>query len=173
MSDGAAPLKQKICLLGTFAVGKTSLVAREVQGVFRETYLTTVGVKIDKHDVVAGGRAVTLIIWDLNGEDAFQTVRDSYLRGSAGYLLVADGTRAESLDAALALDARARGLLGDVPRTLLVNKADLRADWELTAARLDPVQSAGCPVQLTSARTGEGVAEAFADLAARLVEARA
>ena len=39
-------LQKKICMLGGFSVGKTSLVTRYVQSVFSETYLTTVGVKI-------------------------------------------------------------------------------------------------------------------------------
>ena len=41
-------LQKKICMLGGFSVGKTSLVKRFVASVFSETYLTTVGVKIDK-----------------------------------------------------------------------------------------------------------------------------
>ena len=50
-------------------------------------YLTTVGVKIDKKVVDISGRAVTMMLWDLAGEDEFQKVQTSYLRGAAGYLL--------------------------------------------------------------------------------------
>jgi GTPase SAR1 family protein len=62
-------LQKKICMLGGFSVGKTSLVKRYVQSVFSETYLTTVGVKIDKKTVDLSGRSVSLILWDLAGED--------------------------------------------------------------------------------------------------------
>ena len=41
-------IQKKICMLGSFGVGKTSLVARFVQGIFSAKYLSTVGVKIDK-----------------------------------------------------------------------------------------------------------------------------
>jgi GTPase SAR1 family protein len=53
-------LQKKICMLGGFSVGKTSLVKRFVASVFSEAYLTTVGVKIDKKTVHLGERAVNL-----------------------------------------------------------------------------------------------------------------
>ena len=95
-------------MLGAFSVGKTSLVKRYVESVFSETYLTTVGVKIDKKTVEVKGRQVALILWDIAGEDEVSTVRMSYLRGSAGYLLVADGTRAASLEVARSLRRASR-----------------------------------------------------------------
>jgi GTPase SAR1 family protein len=67
-------LQKKICMLGGFSVGKTSLVKRYVQSVFSETYLTTVGVKIDKKTVDLSGRSVSLILWDLAGEDDISAI---------------------------------------------------------------------------------------------------
>ena len=75
-------LQKKICMLGGYSVGKTSLVKRFVDSVFSETYLTTVGVKIDKKTVDLGERAVNLILWDVAGEDDVSTVRMSYLSGT-------------------------------------------------------------------------------------------
>lgn len=98
-----ATQQKKVCMLGAFSVGKTSLVKRFVQSIFSETYLTTVGVKIDKKNVVLSDRIVTLILWDLAGEDDIASLRMSYLRGSAGYVLVADGTRPSTLEIALSL----------------------------------------------------------------------
>src|ERR1700730_12681088 len=99
-------VQKKICMLGGFSVGKTSLVKRFVQSVFSESYLTTVGVKIDKKTVTLGDRMVHLILWDLAGEDDMSSLRMSYLRGSAGYVLVADGTRPATLETALSLRRR-------------------------------------------------------------------
>ena len=82
-------VQRKICMLGGFSVGKTSLVKRYVQSIFSESYLTTVGVKIDKKTVTLVDREVHLILWDLAGEDDMSSLRMSYLRGSAGYVLVA------------------------------------------------------------------------------------
>src|ERR1700675_4666549 len=86
-------LQKKVCMIGSFSVGKTSLIQRFVSSIFSDRYLTTVGVKIDKKVVRVDGEDVTLVLWDLYGEDEFQKMRMSYLRGASGYLLVADGTR--------------------------------------------------------------------------------
>ena len=97
-------IQKKICMLGSFAVGKTSLVRRFVHSMFTDKYLTTVGVKIDNKKLVYGDKEVSLLLWDLYGEDEFQRVQTSYLRGSSGLLLVADGTRPETVDKAIELN---------------------------------------------------------------------
>ena len=162
-------MRKKICMLGTFAVGKTSLVARYVHGIFSEKYLTTIGVKIDKKSIPHEKRPIELILWDLNGEDRFQKISKSYLRGSDGYLLVVDGTRRATLDAALTLHERAREILGEVPFVLLLNKADLVDEWELEDADWTPLQARGWTILRTSAKTGTRVEEAFDSLARQLV----
>jgi small GTP-binding protein len=162
-------VQKKICMLGAFAVGKTSLVRRYVDSIFSDAYLTTVGVKIDKRSLVVAGREVTLILWDVAGEDDVSTVRTSYLRGTAGYFLVVDGTRGATLDVARSLRARTEAEVGAVPFVVLVNKLDVRAEWEVSEAELQALRDAGWPVQLTSARTGEGVEDAFRTLAERML----
>jgi small GTP-binding protein len=161
-------LQKKICMLGGFSVGKTSLVKRYVQSVFSETYLTTVGVKIDKKTVDLSGRSVSLILWDLAGEDDISSLRMSYLRGSAGYVLVADGTRRTTLDVATSLRKRVEADYGPMPFVLLLNKNDLRERWEIPDPELTGLQEDGWWVRTTSARTGEGVEDAFMDLAVRV-----
>ena len=164
-------IQKKICMLGSFAVGKTSLVQRYVKGMFSEKYLTTVGVKIDKKSLTVGGHRVNLLLWDLAGEDAFQRVQRSYLRGSSGYFLVVDGTRKETLETALVLHQRAQETLGPVPFVLLVNKSDLSHDWELEAAQIENLKTWGWSVLYTSAKTDENVEAAFEQLAAAMLDA--
>jgi small GTP-binding protein len=163
-----APLQKKICMLGGFSVGKTSLVKRYVQSVFSEAYLTTVGVKIDKKTVDLSGRTVNLILWDLAGEDDIASLRISYLRGSAGYVLVADGTRPSTLEVALALRQRVVADYGPLPFALLLNKSDLTEQWAVPDAELESLRQNGWWVRSSSARTGEGVEDAFKDLAVRV-----
>src|SRR5580700_10653949 len=104
-------LQKKICMLGSFSVGKTSLVRRFVESIFSDRYLTTVGVKIDKKVVQVNGQDVTVMLWDLYGEDEFQKIRMSYLRGASGYLLVADGTRLATLEKTIAIKEEAEKAL--------------------------------------------------------------
>ncbi|MEL6444044.1 MAG: Rab family GTPase [Bacteroidota bacterium] len=162
-------IRKKLCLLGTSAVGKTSLARRFVRGIFSDEYLTTLGVKIDKKAVLLGEVRVELLVWDLNGEDSFQKLQMSYLRGSAGYLLVADGTRPTTLDYALDLHERAQRVTGAVPYLMLLNKADLVTEWSLDDARMASLEAAGHEVRRTSAKSAEGVEAAFHDLAARML----
>jgi hypothetical protein len=163
-----ATLQKKICMLGGFSVGKTSLVKRFVESVFSETYLTTVGVKIDKKTVELSDRTVNLILWDLAGEDDISSLRMSYLRGSAGYVFVADGTRPSTLEVALSLGQRAETDFGPLPSVLLLNKNDLREQWTLPDEKVAGLRQSGWWVQTTSARTGEGVDDAFRTLADRV-----
>jgi small GTP-binding protein len=165
-------LQKKICMLGGFSVGKTSLVRRFVASVFSETYLTTVGVKIDKKTVDLGERAVNLILWDVAGEDDISTVRMSYLRGSAGYVLVADGTRPSTLEVALSLRERVDAEYGRLPFVMLLNKSDLQEQWAIGGAELEDLRRAGWSVRSSSARTGDGVEDAFRELAARVTAAQ-
>ena len=158
-------IRRKICLLGSFAVGKTSLAARFMDRPFPGRYLTTIGVRVDRKVLEVDGRALTLLIWDLAGEDRFQRVEPEYLRGAAGYFLVADGTRRATLDQALLLHARAQGVLGTVPFGLLLNKADLESEWDLDPTALAGPNTAGWSVFRTSALTGAGVEDALRSLA--------
>ena len=158
-------LQKKICMLGSFGVGKTSLVRRFVESVFSETYLTTVGVKIDKKIVALGDRTMTLILWDVAGEDDISPLKMSYVRGAAGYVLVADGTRQPTLDVALSIRQRIEAEYGALPFVLLLNKNDLREQWQIAPQTLEELPAKGCTARLSSARTGEGVERAFRDLA--------
>lgn len=163
-------IQKKICMLGSFSVGKTSLVARFVSSVFSDKYLTTVGVKIDKKALTVGGVDVTLMLWDIYGDDDFQKLRMSYLRGASGYLLVVDGTRRATLDIALQVHQAVLEQVGPLPFILCLNKADLRDQWEidldLVAAR---ARDDGWVVIETSAKLGVGVDEAFSRLTARML----
>lgn len=55
----------------------------------------------------------------------------SSLRGSAGYLLVVDGTRCATLDTAVRIQQRIVDTLGDMPFVVLFNEADLTNEWEI------------------------------------------
>jgi small GTP-binding protein len=163
-------LQKKICMLGSFAVGKTSLVRRFVESIYSDTYQTTVGVKIDKKVVRTGEKEVTLVLWDLYGEDDFQRMKWSYVQGSAGYLLVADGTRRATLERAQQIEAKARLEIGAaVPFIFVLNKHDRIADWEVAESELDGLTARGWNILRSSAKTGEGVEEAFTQLTAKML----
>jgi small GTP-binding protein len=162
-------IQKKICMLGAFAVGKTSMVSRLLDNTFSDKYLTTAGVKIGKKTLSAKGQDVSLILWDLAGEDEFQQVQTSYFRGSAGYLLVIDGTRRDTLDTALSLNDRIQSVIGRVPFVAVLNKVDLAADWEVQDGDIESLKSRDWVIIKASAKTGEGVAQTFVELAERMI----
>jgi small GTP-binding protein len=165
-------IKKKICMLGAFAVGKTSLVSRYVKSIFSEKYLTTIGVKTDKKVVFVQEQEVNLVLWDLAGEDDFMQVRLAYLRGASGYILVADGTRKRTLDTAIDLHRRVETNIGKMPFLLVVNKADLADEWDIPEDKIESLIERGWVVLKTSAKTGAGVEEAFLALSERMLDAK-
>ncbi|MGI9289005.1 MAG: Rab family GTPase [Pseudomonadales bacterium] len=162
-------IQKKICMLGSFAVGKTSLVSRFVHSIFSDKYLTTLGVKIDKTVVYVDGNPISLVVWDVQGEDQEQRILPAYLRGMAGYLLVVDPTRQYTLENALLLKMRVEQEIGPTPFVLALNKADLKSDWHFDEDDLRLLESDALAVVETSAKTGSGVEECFQTLALEFV----
>ena len=162
-------LSKKICMLGTNSVGKTSLVRQFVHTHFVEKYVSNIGVMIEKKTLRANNTDVELMLWDLYGEDQFQKVMPTQLRGMSGYFLVVDGTRLHTLDDALALNERVSLATAKVPSLLLLNKADLADQWEIPKDRQDQLASQGWEMLLTSAKTGQNVEDAFQRLTLKML----
>ena len=163
-------IQKKVCMLGGFSVGKTSLVKRFVTGKFSEKYHTTIGVKIDQKSLCVDDTEMLFVLWDVYGEDDFQKVRASYLQGAAGYLLVVDGTRKETVEVARRLRTLAIQSMGPVPYALVINKHDLCESWQVDPEMYEDLASNACLVLQSSAKTGEGVELAFAELAKQLLK---
>lgn len=153
-------LKQKICLPGSFGVGKTSLAARFVTSLFSDKYHTTAGVKIDRKIVSVDDEEVTLTIRDMAGEEDGAPVILNRLRDASGYLLVIDGTCGKTLDIARGIQQRVEAEIGARPFLAPVNKVDLRES------------AAGWSILETRAKTGSHVEEAFLTLTSRIPAAQ-
>lgn len=163
-------IKKKVCMLGSFAVGKTSLVQQFVNSIFSEKYHTTIGVKIDQKKVQIGENEVNLMLWDIHGEDEFQKVRPTYIMGSSGYFIVMDGTRRNSIEIGLELQKLVEKTVGKVPFIILINKSDLKEQWEITGEDIKQLKAQGTEVMLTSAKTGDAVEEAFIHLTHQMLK---
>jgi small GTP-binding protein len=162
-------INKKICMVGAQAVGKTALVEQYVRSIFSDHYLSTIGVKVSKKECRVGEQSLNLVLWDMEGGVEYDEVNASYLRGAMGFLIVADGTRRETLDAALPIRLHVFDIIGHVPHYLLLNKADLRPHWQVTEEDIAQFERQGLHVLQTSAKTGEGVEGAFIGLAEAIV----
>jgi small GTP-binding protein len=109
-----------------------------------------------------------MLIWDIAGEDEVSAVRASYLRGAAGYLLVIDVARSQTLQVAKDIHSRVKKEVGDIPFLCLFNKTDLE-EWDIAESAIEAMAAEGWPVLRTSAKTGDNVEEAFLRLATEMV----
>ncbi|MEM7033569.1 MAG: Rab family GTPase [Chloroflexota bacterium] len=162
-------ISTKVCLLGDFAVGKTSLVRRFVYDIFEDKYISTIGVKVSRKTIQVPKDDqlvnVTLMLWDLAGSETFDRMRSTYLRGSSGAILTCDLTRPETLDS---LKTYAEDLQRVSPKAQLVivaNKADLADQHQITIDQLESAaQNLGAPYFVSSAKTGDQVDKLFGRL---------
>jgi small GTP-binding protein len=157
-------LVKKICMMGAFAVGKTSLVRRFVHIIFTDVYQTTIGVMISKKKLTLNDEDYELIIWDLEGRDEFTDFRSSYLRGATGILYVVDSTRPHTLTVVRQMQEELKKNMGKLPAIILLNKTDLTDQWRLDGVTLELLEKDGCTLLHTSAKTGNNVEIAFLKL---------
>lgn len=169
-----AKFNKKVCILGDFSVGKTSLIRRFIKGIFSDKYLSTIGVKVDRKVAVVpyqGGNAeLTMIVWDLAGSEKFTQARANYLRGAAGAIIVCDLTRAVTLENVPGYINDLRQLSPTAKLLLAVNKCDLIEERQIAFPQVEAVANRfKLPFFLTSAKTGTAVELMFQHLGQKLV----
>ncbi|MBE9183906.1 GTP-binding protein [Microcoleus sp. LEGE 07076] len=175
----AVTISKKMCMIGDFGVGKTSLIRRFVDRQFSDEYLSTVGVKISRKSLELEGikerENVTaqLLIWDLEGHTKFKGIAPTYLQGASGVLIVADVSRTETVERIsehikLFSSVNPKGSI-----IIALNKVDL-IDEEKLALLVEISHALGqdkvIAVYTTSAKTGKDVDQIFHKLAYTMVE---
>ncbi len=167
-------LSKKVCLLGDFAVGKTSLVDRFVYNRFSDRYLATIGVKVSRKAMVVPRSKdvveLNMMLWDLAGSEEFEHLRAHYLRGASGGLLVCDLSRLETLDTLRGYATQLRSTDPEIKMILLANKVDLTEKRQVAAEQIEQMaHDLGLPYFYTSAKTGACVEDALRELGRLLV----
>src|SRR5205809_2977550 len=134
-------MKVKICLVGEGAVGKTCLIRRFIHDQFDDRYISTLGAKVSKKEVVVASPrgdaeiAIDMTIWDIMGEKGFrELLKEAYFHGAQGILAVCDVTRKQTLEDLGEWVAAVVKVTGNVPIEFLANKADLKDEMDVTEA---------------------------------------
>jgi small GTP-binding protein len=169
MESKLITISKKVCLLGDFAVGKTSLVRRFVYNRFDDQYLSTIGVKVSRKTVVVPREndiiELTMMLWDLAGSQEFDSVRASYLRGVAGAVLVCDLGRGKTIDGLLVYVEELYRINPSAHVIIAANKVDLIAPPKLELAQIEQMATRlNLPFFLTSAKVDAGVEDLFRQL---------
>lgn len=160
----------KIILLGDGAVGKTSLISRYVYSMFDPHYVETLGTNVtarqQRLEGPGGPLDVRFQIWDIIGQERFDSIYVAYYQEADGALLVCDGSRAETLESLPGWIRSAEEVLGTFPAVFVINKSDLPPAFGAPEVdkMLKGVSSGafhGSPVYSTSAKTGDKVTDAF------------
>jgi small GTP-binding protein len=151
-------ISKKVILLGHFGVGKTSLVKRFVVQKFSEEYHTTIGVKVDKKEVVIGEHLLTMILWDIEGGKSQQHLPPSYFAGAHGIIYVFDLTRPATWETIQEELTYFTERLPKAYKRIIGNKRDLIDEVQL---REFQERFKGSYDFLSSAKTGENVEELF------------
>ena len=155
----------KLCVLGDGAVGKTSIIIRHVDKRFEEEYKPTIGfdIALKTVKIQEEGIEAELLVWDIAGQAIFEKIREEYLQGTNGALILFDLTRKETFDNVKAWLKELTTFAGEVPFVLAGNKSDLtdkrdvsEEDGKKLAEELNGIEYIE-----TSAKTGEKVEDAF------------
>jgi small GTP-binding protein len=166
---------KKVVLLGDGAVGKTSLIARYVINKFDDKYIATIGTKVTRKDIqiIKPNMIINLrmMIWDILGQKEYSKIRSASLSGAQGVILVGDLSRPETIKSLQDFWMKeVREVVGKVPTILVGNKLDLASKASMSSTLIESMgQQLGCPITLTSAKTGENVEAIFTTIGQLLV----
>ncbi len=165
----------KICLLGEANVGKTSLVYRYVENIFKEDYMSTIGIQLSKKTITLKEYnkkplKVDLLLWDIGGQESFRAMRQHFFHGANGAVLVFDWTMRNSFDKLTDWINEFKKVSRNSALLLIGNKKDLSNDYVISEKEaLKFAEKYNMTFISTSAKTGDNVSKAFLELATALV----
>ena len=126
----------KLIVLGSAAVGKTTLVNQFLKKEDVIDYRPTLGISISTQQFHVQGfkdDIIKFLVYDLAGQSFFKRVRHEYYKGANCAFIVYDVTRRETFDEAIDFWLEgAQKKLGNVPFVLIGNKIDLEDKREIT-----------------------------------------
>lgn len=160
---------KKICVLGDFAVGKTSMIRRYVLDEFDDRYITTLGTKITKKTLNIEARELTFQIWDIVGNIKFTKIQGQYYLGSDGAFIIFDVTRRDTFDNVTKWADMFLEVAKGAKLVFIANKIDLESTFDYKAMMKAAAKSYDADTFETSAKTGAQVEDAFKTLGTRIL----
>ena len=163
-------LKIKVTVIGDGSVGKTSLIQKFTQGTFQTDYIKTIGAQLTNYKAEIDGYKIELIFWDIAGQDDFHFLRPSFYRASRAaiivYSLEENDLGRRSFEHINKWYQDVNQFCGEIPIVLFANKVDLINEESLDKTKIENLIKKHNLIgyYITSAKTGQGLDEAFNDL---------
>ena len=159
----------QILLIGDSLVGKTCLIQRYVNGTFKDDYILTVGLDYHTKLEIINNLNVSVKLWDTAGQERFKALTPSFFRNAEGVVIAYDVTNSESFDnlkfwiSSIKTNLFEKNIF--IPIIIIGNKIDLEDMREISKDVASTFAKENKFKYFeTSAKTGEGVDEAFRDL---------
>ncbi|TKJ27596.1 MAG: hypothetical protein CEE42_01450 [Promethearchaeota archaeon Loki_b31] len=157
----------KVIVIGDGTVGKTSLIKKFTKGSFQKEYIKTLGAQFSKFEAEISGDPIKLVFWDIAGQDVFSFLHPTFYRESFAaiivYSLEENNVGKRSFEHITDWHEDIKKYCGDIPIVMFANKVDLIEENNLDKMDIQEVvkERDFLGYYLTSAKTGQGVHEAF------------
>ena len=165
-------IRYKMVLFGNAGVGKTSLVERFINDRFEESYISTLGYNVYEKQIKHDGNIISLMIFDIGGQEKFRNLRMKYADGAHNAFIVYDINDKESVANVKQWKADLFEFAGDVPFILIGNKNDLDRQVPEEIGSKIAKELGALAFFETSAKTGNEVENAFQQLAIKTYDIR-
>ena len=159
--------KFKITVIGDGVVGKTSLIKKFTKGNFQKEYIKTIGAQLSKFNQEIDGDQCELVFWDIAGQDDFNFLHPLFYKESKAGIIVCsletNDLGKDSFTHIMNWYSELEKYCGDIPVVLFANKVDLVEEDNLDTRKIQEFvkEREFLGYYLTSAKTGQGVHEAF------------
>ena len=153
----------KILTVGDESVGKTTLLQRYVQGLFKETQKMTMGVDFYLKRLKYDAYDVSLQLWDFGGQEQFRFFLKKYVKGASGALLLFDLSNPTTIENAGEWINLVRTYNCNLPIILVGTKYDLVNPETIDENQSDFIRSKFKLISKlkTSSKTGLNVEKVF------------
>jgi Ras-related protein Rab-5C len=166
------PIHLKLVLIGNTSTGKTCLVKQVTSGLFADSCAATLGASFVSKMLTIGDREFKLQIWDTAGQERYRSMTPMYYRDAQAAMVVYSITDESSFSA---IDSWVDSLHQNAEPGLILflcgNKVDLAdARSVSTENGREKARRIGAHFAEVSAKTGKGVADAFAEIPVSYIE---
>ncbi|HME53315.1 MAG TPA: Rab family GTPase [Candidatus Lokiarchaeia archaeon] len=128
----------KIIVGGAGGVGKTSLLHRYIHNEFKEDMKMTIGCQFHNQQLDRQGKRISMVMWDLGGQERFRFIQGDYIRGATGAFLLYDLTDIQTFENIFEewIPLVRKNANPTIPIVLVGTKMDLVDEGQLKAMNL-------------------------------------